>query len=171
MYPYFRKPIGIRARTNSQRSELSSNCWVYGKVHSFCKQCLHKDLVFINWQLMSAMASLERFGEEDVIFINWRSCRHCLQNEWPLVDTIHSRYQTKCYYASRCFQWQYHFLLRRQRRTLTLGSLSSHDFLCVCRFDWFCVFVFKRLQERVCDAWTDKGWSEVAKIRQTRIAR
>ena len=42
------------------------------------------DLVFINWQLMSALASLERFGEEDHFFINWRSCRHCLQSEWPL---------------------------------------------------------------------------------------
>ena len=54
------------------------------KVHSFCKQCLHKDLVFINWQLMSALASLERFDEEDLVFINLRSCRYCLQNEWPL---------------------------------------------------------------------------------------
>ena len=35
---------------------------------------------------MSALASLERFGEEDLVFINWRSCRHCLQNEWPLTD-------------------------------------------------------------------------------------
>ena len=26
------------------------------KVHSFCKQCLHKDIVFINWQLMSALS-------------------------------------------------------------------------------------------------------------------
>ena len=33
---------------------------------------------------MSALASLERFGEEDPFFINWRSCRHCLQSEWPL---------------------------------------------------------------------------------------
>ena len=56
------------------------------KVHSFCKLCLHKDLVFINWQLMSALASLERFGEENLVFINWRSCRHCLQNEWPLRE-------------------------------------------------------------------------------------
>ena len=31
---------------------------------------------------MSALASLERFGEEDLVFINWRSC---LQNEWPLI--------------------------------------------------------------------------------------
>ena len=50
------------------------------KVHSFCKQCLHKYLVFLNWQLMSDLASLERFGEEYLVFLNWRSCRH-----WPLV--------------------------------------------------------------------------------------
>ena len=23
-------------------------------------------------------------GPLDLVFINWRSCRHCLQNEWPL---------------------------------------------------------------------------------------
>ena len=32
---------------------------------------------------MSALASLERVGEEDLFFINWRWCRQCLQNEWP----------------------------------------------------------------------------------------
>ena len=35
---------------------------------------------------MSALASLERFGEEAPFFINWRSCKHCLQSEWPLVS-------------------------------------------------------------------------------------
>ena len=55
------------------------------KVHSFCKQCLHKYLVFINWQPKSALASLERFGKEYLVLLNWRSCRHCLQNEWPLI--------------------------------------------------------------------------------------
>ena len=53
------------------------------KIHSLSK-VLHKDLVFINGQLMSALASLERFGEEDPFFINWRSCRYCLQSEWAL---------------------------------------------------------------------------------------
>ena len=38
---------------------------------------------------MSALASLERFGEEYLVFLNWRSCRHCLQNEWPLVSKSH----------------------------------------------------------------------------------
>ena len=51
------------------------------KVHSLCKQFCTRILFFINWQLM---ASLERFGEEDPFFINWRSCRLCLQSEWPL---------------------------------------------------------------------------------------
>ena len=32
---------------------------------------------------MSALASLERFGEEDPSFINWR---HYLQSEQPLVN-------------------------------------------------------------------------------------
>ena len=35
---------------------------------------------------MSALTSLERFGEEDLAFINWRSCRRCLQKEWPLAE-------------------------------------------------------------------------------------
>ena len=33
---------------------------------------------------MSALASLEMFGEENPFFINWRLCRQCLQSEWPL---------------------------------------------------------------------------------------
>ena len=33
---------------------------------------------------MSALARLERFGEEYLVFLNWRSCRLSLQNEWPL---------------------------------------------------------------------------------------
>ena len=31
-------------------------------------------------QLMSAGARLERFGEKDLVFIKWRSCRHCSRN-------------------------------------------------------------------------------------------
>ena len=34
---------------------------------------------------MSALASLERFGEEDPFFKKWRSCWHCLQSEWALA--------------------------------------------------------------------------------------
>ena len=58
------------------------------KINIVTKQftVLHKDLVLINWQLMSALASLERFGECNPFFINWRSCRHCLQSEWPLIS-------------------------------------------------------------------------------------
>ena len=44
--------------------------------------------VCINWQLMPGLASLKRFGEDDLVFINWRSCRHCLQNEWPLIFVL-----------------------------------------------------------------------------------
>ena len=56
------------------------------KVHSLCKQCLNKGPCFhkLKKQLMSALTSLERFCEEDLVFINWRLCRHCLQNEWSL---------------------------------------------------------------------------------------
>ena len=37
---------------------------------------------------MLAGAALERFGERDLEFINWRSCRCCLKNEWTLIITI-----------------------------------------------------------------------------------
>ena len=47
---------------------------------------------FINLQLMSALASLEKFGEEDLVFINWRSCRNCLQNEWSLEQMFEQKY-------------------------------------------------------------------------------
>ena len=47
---------------------------------------LHKDLVFIKWQLqMSALASLERFGEEDRFF-HFHEDRADL--EWPLIRTM-----------------------------------------------------------------------------------
>ena len=37
---------------------------------------------------MSALlASLEKFGE---VFINWGSCRHSLQSEWPLASAQNS---------------------------------------------------------------------------------
>ena len=52
---------------------------------------LHKYLVFLNLQLMSALASLERFSEEYLFFINWRLWRHCLQNQWLLVNLIVSK--------------------------------------------------------------------------------
>ena len=34
---------------------------------------------------MSALASLEKFGEEYLVFLNWKSYKHSLQNEWSLV--------------------------------------------------------------------------------------
>ena len=40
---------------------------------------------------VSSLTSLERFGDKDFVFINWRLCRHCLQNEWPLVNLIISK--------------------------------------------------------------------------------
>ena len=43
---------------------------------------LHKAHSFIKLQLMSALGNLERFGEEDYFFINWRLCRHCLQSKF-----------------------------------------------------------------------------------------
>ena len=58
------------------------------KVHSLSKQFCTRIFVSIKWQLMSALNSLERFGEEDPFFIKWRSCRHCLQSEWPLRRKI-----------------------------------------------------------------------------------
>ena len=38
---------------------------------------------------MSALASLERFGKEDLVFIS-EDRAHALQNEWPLVFTCNS---------------------------------------------------------------------------------
>ena len=38
---------------------------------------------------MSALASLDRFGEEDLVFIS-EDREHPLQNEWPLVFTCNS---------------------------------------------------------------------------------
>ena len=57
--------------------ELKSIHWV-----------LHKDLDFIKWQLMSALARLQRFGEKDPFFKKWRSCRNCLQSDWALVNAL-----------------------------------------------------------------------------------
>ena len=37
---------------------------------------------------MSAGASLERFGERDLLFIKWRLCKHCFKNEWTLSNQI-----------------------------------------------------------------------------------
>ena len=40
------------------------------KVHAFCKQCPCFHKLNTTLQLMSALASLERFGEEDSVFIH-----------------------------------------------------------------------------------------------------
>ena len=57
------------------------------KIQSFLKSVF---LVYENkvLQLISGGDSLERFGEKDLVFIKWRSCRHCFKNEWTLVDII-----------------------------------------------------------------------------------
>ena len=34
---------------------------------------------------MSALASLEKFGEMGSFFKKWTSFRHCLQSEWALI--------------------------------------------------------------------------------------
>ena len=60
-------------------------CLYFLKSIPFLNSVITKDLVFINGQLISSLASLDRFGEEDIVFINWRLCKHCLQSEWPLV--------------------------------------------------------------------------------------
>ena len=39
-------------------------------------------------QLMPAGASLERFGDKDLVFINWRLCRHCFKNQWTLSQIL-----------------------------------------------------------------------------------
>ena len=91
------------------------------KVHSLCKQCLHKDLVFINWQLMLALASLDRFGEEVLISINWRSCRHCLQNKWPLEDLIRV-WKKESFFKERIIFW------------MNWSEFGICHYLCCCTF-------------------------------------
>ena len=83
-----RDPEAIVQEMKAKRQEIEDfytkvRC-CFSKVHSFGKQCLHKYLVFLNWQLMSALASLEMFGKEYLVILNGWSCRRCLQNEWPL---------------------------------------------------------------------------------------
>ena len=42
---------------------------------------LYEDKVL---QLMSAEASLERFGKKYIAFVKWRLCNHCIKNKWTL---------------------------------------------------------------------------------------
>ena len=38
---------------------------------------------------------VERFGEKDLVFMKWRSCRHCFKNEWTLASLfIFSRFHS-----------------------------------------------------------------------------
>ena len=59
------------------------NNFVLKSIHPL-KQCFpfYENKVL---QLMSAGASLEKFGEKDLVFIKWRSCTHFFKNEWTLV--------------------------------------------------------------------------------------
>ena len=52
--------LGMLKRLNQEKIYLKSIHSVNSSAH----------LVFINSQLMSALASLERFGEEGLVFIN-----------------------------------------------------------------------------------------------------
>ena len=74
---YSTTPIALSAKQVVEFTLPNFNCW--------SPFIVYRDLVFINCQLMSALTSLERFGDEDPFFINWRSYKHCLQSEWPLL--------------------------------------------------------------------------------------
>ena len=52
-------------------------------IYSFLKECFNT-LWKQGPSLMPAQASVERFGEKDLVFIKWRSCRHCFRNKWTL---------------------------------------------------------------------------------------
>ena len=41
-------------------------------------------------QLMSAGASLKRFGEKYLVFKKCKSCKHCFKNEWTLLNLVNS---------------------------------------------------------------------------------
>ena len=52
------------------------------KAHSLCKQFCRMIPFSKKWQLMSALASLERFGENDTFFKKWRWCRTVYSMNW-----------------------------------------------------------------------------------------
>ena len=46
--------------------------------------------------------SLKRFYENKVlVFINWRSCKHCFENEWTLTAILY-----RVSIGSRCPEWR-----------------------------------------------------------------
>ena len=55
------------------------------KIHSFLKQCfsVYENKVLL---LMSVGARLERFGEKDLVFIKWRSCKNVLKTNGLYVN-------------------------------------------------------------------------------------
>ena len=66
--------ISAEPEKSSNVISLKSIHWLNSSAQGSC---------FI-WQLMLALARLERFGEKDTFFKKWRSCRHCLQSESAL---------------------------------------------------------------------------------------
>ena len=76
-------------------------------------------------QLMFAGASLERFGEKDIVFINWRSHRHCFKNEWTLGNNTQRSQKT---------------LLKKNKKIDSIVSdFGYHEmFLSICHFFVWC---------------------------------
>ena len=70
-------------------TKLAFKKWVWN-MHTASYNSMHMihlfefTLAFIKWKLMSAVASLEWFGEKEPFFKKWRSCKHCLQSR-PVV--------------------------------------------------------------------------------------
>ena len=71
------------------------------------------------------------FGEEDLVFINWKSCRHCLKNEWSLVKS-----------SNYLFLWPYGNCIQTYLSGLSLKSelfFVQHQFQRLWIYIIYCV--------------------------------
>ena len=81
---------------------------------------------------------MERFREEYLIFLNWRLCRHCLQNEWPLHSYFFhflwrnsSKLTTK--YKRFVFLWYYTSLMN----VFLFRWLANKKLFCTMIISWY----------------------------------
>ena len=53
-------------------------------------------------QLMSAGASLEKYGEKALVFIKWSSCKHCFKIDWTLVASLYEYFINTISWKNYC---------------------------------------------------------------------
>ena len=75
---------------------------------------------------MSAWASLERFGENDLVFIKWRLCRNCFKNEWTLAQ---EQKEVKLSLSYLSFKSGFWFLYSVERMKGGFKSEDTEEFL------------------------------------------